>query len=112
MFRILAHLGLNVLTVLIIREVLPDEIFYDTTETLLIFAVVLGLLNAVVLPILNIVALPLTCLTLGLFTFVLSAAVFYLAGVLVPGIDITILGAVIGAILLSILGSVLDTVLR
>lgn len=112
MFRILAHLGVNVVTVLIIHEVLPNEIAYDTTETLLIFAVVLGLLNAIVLPILNIIALPLTCLTLGLFALVLNVAVFYLAGELVTGIEITILGAVIGAVVLGILGSVLDTVLR
>lgn len=112
MFRILAHLGINVVTVLIIHEVLPNEISYDTTETLLIFAVVLGLFNAIVLPILNVIALPLTCLTLGLFAIVLNIAVFYFAGVLVPGIEITILGAAIGAVLLGVLGSVLDTVLR
>lgn len=111
MFRILAHIGLNVVTVLIIHEILPDEIHYENTETLLIFAVVLGLVNAIVLPILQLVALPLTCLTLGLFAFVLSAAVFYFAGVLMPGIDITILGAAIGAILFGVLSGVLDTVL-
>jgi putative membrane protein len=112
MFRILAHLVINVLTVLIIHEILPEEVSYDTTQTLIIFALVLGLFNAVVLPILQIVALPLTCLTLGLFAFVLTAAVFYLAGVLVPGIEITILGAAIGALLLGALSSVLDTALR
>jgi putative membrane protein len=111
MFRIIAHIGLNVLAVLIIHEVLPEEIHYDNTETLLIFAIVLGLANAVILPILQVIALPLTCLTLGLFAFVLSAAVFYFAGVLMPGIDITILGAAIGALLLAVLGGVLDTVL-
>ncbi len=112
MFRILAHLGINVLTVLIIYELLPDEIYYDTTQTLLIFALVLGLFNAVVLPVLQIVALPLTCLTLGLFSFVLSAAVFYVSGLLVPGIEITILGALIGGVLLSLLGGVLDAIVR
>lgn len=112
MFRILAHLGINVVAVLIIYEVLPGEVSYDSTETLLIFAVVLGLLNAIVLPILQVIALPLTCLTLGLFAFVLSAAAFYFAGAVVRGIDVTILGAAIGALLIGVLGSVLDSVLR
>src|SRR5690554_6567355 len=112
MFRILAHLGINVVTVLIIYQVLPEEVSYDTNETLLIFAVVLGLLNAIVLPILRVIALPLTCLTLGLFAFVLSAAAFYVAGAVVPGIEVTMLGAVIGALLIGALGSVLDSVLR
>lgn len=112
MFRILAHLGINVITVLIIHELLPEEISYDTMETLLIFAVVLGLFNAVILPILQIVALPLTCLTLGLFAFVLNAAVFYVSGMLVPGIEVTVLGAAIGAVLLGALSGVLDSALR
>jgi putative membrane protein len=112
MFRILAHLGINVLTVLIIHELLPDEISYDTTQTLLIFALVLGLANAVVRPVLQTIALPITCLTLGIFALVVNAAIFYFSGVIVPGIDITILGAAIGAILLGILSGVLDRIIR
>jgi putative membrane protein len=112
MFRILAHLAATVLTVLVLHEILPDEIYYESTGTLIIFALVLGLFSAVVLPVLQIIALPLTCLTLGLFAFVLSAAVFYVSGLLVPGIEITILGAAIGAILLGVLSGVLDTALR
>ena len=112
MFRILVHLVATVLTVLIIRELLPDEISYQSTETLLIFAVVLGLLNAVILPILQLIALPLTCLTLGLFALVVSALVFYLAGALVPGIEVTAIGAGIGAVLLGILSGALDSTLR
>jgi putative membrane protein len=112
MFRMLAHIGLNIVTVLIIHEILPDEIWYESTQTLIIFGLVLGLANGIVLPVLRLIALPLTCLTLGLFSFVLSAAVFYFAGVLMPGIDITILGAAIGAILFAVLSGVLDTVFR
>jgi putative membrane protein len=110
MFRILAHIGINVLTVLIIHELLPDEIYYENTETLIIFALVLGLANAVIVPILQLIALPLTCLTLGLFAFVISAAVFYFAGQLMPGIEISILGAAIGALLIGVFGGVLDSV--
>jgi putative membrane protein len=112
MFRLLAHLGINVLTVLIIRELFPNEVSYDTTLTLLIFALVLGLLNAVVRPILHVIALPITCLTLGLFAFVINAAMFYASGWLVPGIDVTILGAGIGGVLIGLLSSALDSILR
>ena len=111
MFRILAHIGISILTVLIIREILPNEVFYDTTETLLIFGLILGLANAFVLPVLRIIALPLTCLTLGLFSFVLSAAVFYVAGELLDGVEITVLGAAIAALLSGVLNGVFDTVL-
>jgi putative membrane protein len=111
MFRILAHIGLTVVTVLIIQEILPEEVSYDTNETLLIFAVILGLLNAFVMPFIRIITLPLTCLTLGLFAFVLSAAVFYFGGAVLTGMDITVLGAAIAALIFGILNSVVDSVL-
>ncbi len=44
----------------------------------LIAAVVLGLLNAVVRPILGFLSLPITILTLGLFSLVLNAFMFWL----------------------------------
>src|SRR5690554_5662267 len=112
MFRIFAHIGLNALTILIIREVLPDEVYYESNETLLIFALILGLMNAIVRPILQFIALPPTCLTLGLFSFIVSAAVFWASAEISPGIDITLLGAAIGALLLGILTGVLDRTLR
>jgi putative membrane protein len=111
MFRILAHIGLTIVTVLIIQEILPDEVHYDTTETLFIFAVILGLANAIVMPILRIITLPLTCLTLGLFALVLNAAVFYVGGAILSGIEITVLGAVIAGVLFGVLNGVLDSVL-
>jgi putative membrane protein len=112
MIRLIAHLAANALVVLILQEVLPAEVSYDNNETLAIFALVLGLLNAVVRPILQVIALPLTCLTLGLFALVVSAAVFYLAGALVPGIMVTVLGAAIGALLLGVITGLIDSALR
>ncbi len=111
MFRILAHIGLTILTVLIIRELLPDEIYYDSNETLLIFAVILGALHSFVLPVLRVITLPLTCLTLGLFALVLSAAAFYIPGMFLEGVEVTVLGAAIAAVIFGVLNGVLDTVL-
>lgn len=111
MFRVLAHIGLTIVTVLIIREVLPDEISYDTNETLFIFAAILGVAHSFVLPILRVITLPLSCLTLGLFAFVLSAAAFYIPGIFLAGIEVTYLGAIIAALLFAVLNGVLDTVL-
>jgi putative membrane protein len=112
MFRILAHIALTIVTVLIIHEILPEEIWYDTNETLLIFAVILGLAHSFVLPVLRTITLPLTCLTLGLFAFVLSAAAFYIPAMFLDGIEVTYLGAAIAAIIFAVLNGVLDTVFR
>ncbi len=112
MFRVIAHVGSAVLTILIIHQILPDEVHYQDNETLLIFAVILGLLNAFVLPIIRTIAIPLTCLTLGLFALVITAAAFYLSSLVLDGVEITYLGAAIAAVIFGILNGVLDTVMR
>ena len=56
--------------------------------TTVIAAVVLGLLNAIVRPILGLLSLPITVLTLGLFSLVLNALMFWLMARLVPGIQL------------------------
>ena len=46
----------------------------------LVAALVLGLLNAIVRPVLGFLSLPITILTLGLFSLVLNAFMFWLMG--------------------------------
>jgi putative membrane protein len=53
--------------------------------TLLLAAVLLGVVNAIVRPIAFILTLPLTILTLGLFLLVLNAAMVALVAALLPG---------------------------
>lgn len=53
--------------------------------TLLLAAVLLGVVNAVVRPIAFILTLPLTILTLGLFLLVLNAAMVALVAAILPG---------------------------
>src|SRR5205085_9355032 len=53
--------------------------------TLLLAAVLLGVVNAVVRPIAFILTLPLTVLTLGLFLLVLNAAMVALVAAMLPG---------------------------
>ena len=57
----------------------------NTTTTLLIAAVLLGVVNAIVKPIAFILTLPVTILTLGLFLFVLNAAMVALVAWMLPG---------------------------
>ena len=54
----------------------------------LIAAVVLAIVNTVVRPILFVLTLPFTIVTLGLFLFVLNAAMLALTAWLVPGFDL------------------------
>lgn len=54
----------------------------------LIVALVLGLLNALVRPILIFLTLPITLLTLGLFTLVVNALLFWFASTVVKGFEV------------------------
>lgn len=76
-------------------------------------AVILGLVNALVRPILILLTLPVTLLTLGLFLFVINAAMLLLASWLTTrlfGIGLVIdgfLSALVGALIVSIVSAVL-----
>lgn len=75
----------------------------DTTATLLLAAVLLGVVNAVVKPVAFILTLPVTILTLGLFLFVLNAAMVALVAWLLPGFHVTdFRGALLTAIIVWI----------
>lgn len=75
--------------------------------TVLVTALVLGLVNAIVKPVLQLLSCPLVLLTLGLFLFVINAAMLLLAGAMTRavGFDFRVDGlgnALIGSILISI----------
>ena len=63
-------------------------ISYDDKQSLLIAALVLGVLNTFVKPVLKVLALPLIVLTLGLFLLVVNALVLLATAWLVPGFHV------------------------
>ena len=70
----------------------------------LIVALVLGVFNIIIKPILILLTLPITLLTLGLFTFVINAALFWFASIFVPGFSVDgFIPAFIGAFVLALL---------
>ena len=60
-------------------------VYFDSPTTLLLAAILLGIVNAIVRPIVFILTLPLTILTLGLFLLVLNAAMMALVAAILPG---------------------------
>jgi len=75
------------------------------TPTLIWAAIVLGIVNAVVRPIAVLLTLPFTLVTLGLFLWVINAAMIGLAAWFLDGFHITGFGpALLGAILVSLTG--------
>jgi len=76
-----------------------------------IFVPVLALANSVIGPILRILSLPITCLTFGLFGFVVNALVFWIAGA-ATGAKMDFLSALFGSIVVAFVGAVLSRVVR
>ena len=68
-------------------QVLPG-LSFDSEQKLVIAALVLGVVNAIVRPIAFVLTLPITVVTLGLFLFVLNAAMIGLVARLIPGFRI------------------------
>ena len=75
----------------------------------IVAALILGIVNAVLRPILFFISLPLEILTLGLFTLVINALLFWLVGVL--NIGLTVNGfwpAFWGALVMTIVSWILS----
>ena len=71
--------------------------------TLMIAALLLGVVNAIVRPLLIILTLPITVVTLGLFLLVINAAMLGLVAWFLPGLTIAgFLPALLGSIVISI----------
>jgi putative membrane protein len=98
---------LSALAVLAISYILPG-VEVDDYVTALWVAVVVGLLFSLLKPILVILTLPVTILTLGLFLFVINAALIMIANHWVDGFSVAgFWTAMLFSILLTLFESVL-----
>ena len=88
-------------------SIIPIETFSDAM-VLMFGAGVLAFINATVGKLLKLLALPITCLTLGLFSLVINAAMLQLAGTLELGFRVdNFAAALVGSIILSIVNALL-----
>ncbi|GGC44131.1 membrane protein [Siccirubricoccus deserti] len=98
----LARLFINAFALWIATELVPG-LEVRGFGTLLLAALVFGVVNAVVRPVAVILSLPLTLVTLGLFLLVVNAAMLGLTALLLPGFRVEgFWSALFGAIAVSI----------
>jgi putative membrane protein len=77
----------------------------EGTGTLVLAALLYGVVNAVVRPIAILLTLPITVLTLGLFLLIVNAAMFGLVAALLDGFHVAGLGsALLGSIIVGLTG--------
>ena len=89
----------------------------DRVLTLLVVALIFGLVNAFIAPVVKLLSLPFIVLTLGLLLLVINALMLLLTSRLAEAFDLefTVDGfwpAVLGSIVISVVGAVLGAVLE
>ncbi len=82
-----------------LADSLFDGIAINSTGTLILAAIVLGVLNGVVRPVLFFLTLPLTIVTLGIFVLVLNASMFGLAAAFFSGFQVASFWSALGGAL-------------
>lgn len=70
---------------------------------------VLSLVNAILKPLIVILSLPAILLTLGLFTLIVNGFMVFIAGSLVPGLEISFWAAVLAGMIISLINYVLTS---
>jgi len=107
----------------VVNQVQPDAIKWGQVDyglgdvgrylSLILTGLALGVINAIVKPILVMVSLPITCVTLGLFIFVINALMLLLVSAL-PFLGFVVNGffvALVASIVISIVSWALSMVL-
>ena len=103
---LLTKIAITALALLIVTQ-LSIGVSIDGLWSAIIAAIVLGIVNTLVRPVLVILTLPITLLTLGLFIFVINAALFYAVASILDGFEVDgFLSALFGSLIVSIISAV------
>ena len=78
---------LNTLILLLVAYLVPG-VNFTSFWAALVTSIIFGLINAVVRPVMIILTLPINILTLGLFTLMINALMFWLASTIVRGFEV------------------------
>lgn len=92
---------------LLVASGLLSGVEIEGTGTFILSAILLGLVNAVIRPVAILLTLPLTVLTLGLFIFVVNAAMFGLVAAILDNFYVAgFWSALFGSLIVSITSTV------
>jgi len=111
MSKVLLRLFTTALALVLAAHIIPG-ISFTNWVSVLACAIVLGVLTVILRPILLILTLPITILTLGLFSFVINATLFWIAGSFVPGFTVDgFFAAFLGSVLVSLVQLITQKIL-
>jgi putative membrane protein len=115
--RFLLRILANAAALWAATQIVPGVQHTGHWTSLLLVALVFGLLNALVRPILQLLTCPLILLTLGLFTFVINAVVLWLTSAISEsfglGFHVSGFGAAfLGALVVTVVSVLLSLIFR
>lgn len=110
--KLVLRWALNAVALMLLPELI-DSLALTSYSAALVSALLLGLINALIRPILILITLPITVLTLGLFTLVINALLFWMvsglvAGFVVPDFATAFWGALLYSLLTWLVNLALD----
>ena len=109
--KVLLKLTILIVAIYVASYIIPG-VKINSTQSLFVVAVLLGVINAVVKPILIVLTLPLTILTLGLFLLFLNGILILVLSSIVPGFFVSgIFTAILFSLVVSIVSSVLNNLI-
>lgn len=110
--RLLSYLLINSIAILIASYILPG-VKVDSVSTVIIVAIVLGVINTFIKPLVLLLTLPITLVTLGLFTFIINALLVVLTDMLIAGFSVTnFLWALLFSLVVSLVSSFLSNMTK
>lgn len=119
MLRLLVRLGINAIALWAAIEIVPGLEYAGDGLSLLIIALIFGIVNALVRPLLVLLTCPLIVLTLGIFVLIINTLLFsitvWLAGPEVLDLGLTSSGfwpTFFGALIISIVSGVINILVR
>jgi putative membrane protein len=96
-----------------IASAIVPGVSIDNTGTLVVAAILLGVVNAIVRPVVFILTLPLTIVTLGLFLLVVNAAMIGLVAMFLGGFHVDgLIAGVLAAIVTGVVSWVGNMIAR
>lgn len=110
MMKILTTWVVVALVILSLPSFIPGiQIAPNAFGTAMLVALFFGILNAVVRPIILLIAFPITLITLGLFSFVVNAGLFWWIGSFVKGFYVAgFVPALLGSLVVSATTFIVD----
>jgi putative membrane protein len=113
MARILIRWGINAIAIWAAIKLVPGIEHTGSAGSLIVIALIFGLVNALVRPILTVLTCPLIILTMGLFILIINALMLGLTAWLVPSLTIDgFWPAFWGALIISLVSGAISLLVR